>query len=45
LYGGGGDITFNRPYDPYDPDNLDEKNRRQNTATVIRTAGFTASTT
>jgi site-specific DNA-methyltransferase (adenine-specific) len=25
LYGGGGEITFNRPYDPYDPDNLDEK--------------------
>ncbi len=25
FYGGGGEITFNRPYDPYDPDNLDEK--------------------
>jgi DNA modification methylase len=25
LYGGGGDLTFERPYDPYDPDNLDEK--------------------
>jgi site-specific DNA-methyltransferase (adenine-specific) len=25
LYGGGGEITFNRPYDPYDLDNLDEK--------------------
>ena len=25
LYGGGGQITFNRPYNPYDPDNLDEK--------------------
>ena len=25
LYGGGGEITFNRPYDPYDPDNLDAK--------------------
>ena len=25
YYGGGGDITFNRPYNPYDPDNLDEK--------------------
>jgi site-specific DNA-methyltransferase (adenine-specific) len=25
LYGGGGEITFNRPYSPYDPDNLDEK--------------------
>jgi DNA modification methylase len=25
LYGGGGELTFERPYDPYDPDNLDEK--------------------
>jgi hypothetical protein len=25
LYGGGEQTTFNRPYDPYDPDNLDEK--------------------
>ena len=25
LYGGGGHITFNRPYSPYDPDDLDEK--------------------
>ncbi len=25
LYGGGEEITFNRPYNPYDPDNLDEK--------------------
>ena len=25
YYGGGGDMTFNRPYNPYDPDNLDEK--------------------
>ena len=25
FYGGGDKITFNRPYDPYDPDNLDEK--------------------
>ncbi len=25
LYGGGGEITFNRPYSPYDPDNLDER--------------------
>jgi DNA modification methylase len=25
FYGGGEEITFNRPYDPYDPDNLDEK--------------------
>jgi site-specific DNA-methyltransferase (adenine-specific) len=25
LYGGGGQTTFNRPYTPYDPDNLDEK--------------------
>jgi site-specific DNA-methyltransferase (adenine-specific) len=25
LYGGGGELTFNRPYDPYDLDNLDEK--------------------
>lgn len=25
YYGGGGEITFNRPYNPYDPDNLDEK--------------------
>jgi site-specific DNA-methyltransferase (adenine-specific) len=25
YYGGGGEITFNRPYDPYDPENLDEK--------------------
>ncbi len=25
LYSGGGKPTFNRPYDPYDPDNLDEK--------------------
>jgi DNA modification methylase len=25
YYGGGGKITFNRPYNPYDQDNLDEK--------------------
>jgi len=25
LYRGGGDAVFNRPYNPYDPDNLDEK--------------------
>lgn len=25
YYGGGGKLTFNRPYSPYDPDNLDEK--------------------
>jgi DNA modification methylase len=25
YYGGGGQIAFNRPYNPYDPDNLDEK--------------------
>ena len=25
FYGGGDEITFNRPYNPYDPDNLDEK--------------------
>ena len=25
YYGGGGQLTFNRPYNPYDPDNLDEK--------------------
>ncbi len=25
YYGGGGELTFNRPYNPYDPDNLDEK--------------------
>jgi len=25
YYGGGGKITFNRPYNPYDPENLDEK--------------------
>ncbi|MEO6787358.1 MAG: DNA methyltransferase, partial [Chthoniobacteraceae bacterium] len=25
FYGGGGKIAFHRPYDPYDPDNLDEK--------------------
>ncbi|MGA2206980.1 MAG: DNA methyltransferase [Terracidiphilus sp.] len=25
LYSGGGKTTFNRPYDPYDPENLDEK--------------------
>ena len=25
YYGGGGTITFNRPYNPYDPDHLDEK--------------------
>jgi site-specific DNA-methyltransferase (adenine-specific) len=25
LCGGGEQTTFNRPYDPYDPDNLDEK--------------------
>ncbi len=25
LYGGGEEITFNRPYNPYDPENLDEK--------------------
>ena len=25
YYGGGGKLTFNRPYDPYDFDNLDEK--------------------
>jgi len=25
FYGGGGKITFTRPYNPYDPDNLDEK--------------------
>jgi len=25
YYGGGGDVTFNRPYIPYDPENLDEK--------------------
>lgn len=25
FYGGGGKLTFNRPYIPYDPNNLDEK--------------------
>jgi DNA modification methylase len=25
FYGGGGKIAFHRPYDPYDPENLDEK--------------------
>ncbi|MCE0523592.1 MAG: restriction endonuclease [Methylacidiphilales bacterium] len=25
YYGGGGPLTFHRPYDPYDADNLDEK--------------------
>jgi site-specific DNA-methyltransferase (adenine-specific) len=25
YYGGGGDLTFNRPYNPYDAENLDEK--------------------
>jgi site-specific DNA-methyltransferase (adenine-specific) len=25
LYGGGAETVFNRPYNPYDPDNLDEK--------------------
>ena len=25
LYGGGDKTVFNRPYNPYDPDNLDEK--------------------
>jgi site-specific DNA-methyltransferase (adenine-specific) len=25
FYSGGSEITFNRPYNPYDPDNLDEK--------------------
>jgi len=25
FYGGGDEITFNRPYSPYDQDNLDEK--------------------
>jgi DNA modification methylase len=25
YYGGGGELTFNRPYNPYDADNLDEK--------------------
>ncbi|MGA2540968.1 MAG: DNA methyltransferase [Verrucomicrobiota bacterium] len=25
YYGGGGELKFNRPYNPYDPDNLDEK--------------------
>ena len=25
LYGGGGETTFNRPYNPYDPENLDAK--------------------
>jgi site-specific DNA-methyltransferase (adenine-specific) len=25
FYGGGGPLTWNRPYDPYDLDNLDEK--------------------
>ncbi len=25
YYGGGGELTFNRPYNPYDHDNLDEK--------------------
>lgn len=25
YYGGGGELTWNRPYTPYDPDNLDEK--------------------
>jgi site-specific DNA-methyltransferase (adenine-specific) len=25
YYGGGGELTFNRPYNPYDQDNLDEK--------------------
>ena len=25
FYGGGGDIAFHRPYNPYDPENLDEK--------------------
>ena len=29
LYGGGGETTFNRPYDPYDPDNLDAKTTSQ----------------
>ncbi len=25
FYGGGGQLTWNRPYTPYDPDNLDSK--------------------
>src|ERR1017187_186726 len=25
YYGGGGKLAWNQPYDPYDPDNLDEK--------------------
>jgi site-specific DNA-methyltransferase (adenine-specific) len=25
YYGGGGELAFNRPYNPYDQDNLDEK--------------------
>ena len=25
YYSYGGTVTFHRPYDPYDPDNLDEK--------------------
>ncbi|MGP8200053.1 MAG: DNA methyltransferase [Limisphaerales bacterium] len=25
YYGGGGELTFSRPYNPYDQDNLDEK--------------------
>jgi site-specific DNA-methyltransferase (adenine-specific) len=29
LYRGGGKTTFNRPYNPYDPDNLDEKTASQ----------------
>ena len=29
YYGGGGQITFNRPYNPYDPDNLDEKTAKK----------------
>jgi DNA modification methylase len=29
FYGGGGKITFNRPYNPYDLDDLDDKTERK----------------
>lgn len=29
FYSGGSDVTFNRPYDEYDPDNLDEKTSKK----------------
>jgi site-specific DNA-methyltransferase (adenine-specific) len=29
LYSGGGETTFNRPYNPYDPENLDAKTASQ----------------